>query len=580
VTRGICALVTLLAAVSVGLTLKNVFKVRFSWIAVMLLSITPVWFLHSRTAFEAGLAVTFYAAFIYFYLSYRTNSPNNLYPALVMAALAFYAYSPMRAVILITGLLFLVFDLPYHLRQRRTILIGLGFAVLLAIPFIRFQANHPGENLRHLNVLKSYWVSGITVTEKLRLYFSGYLQGLSPFYWYFPNELEMARHTMKGYGHMLVLTLPLFLLGLIVSIRQWRQPQYRILILSLLAAPSGAAIIALGVTRALVLVVPVVLLSALGLVILIHWAEKLINRKWVIALPLLIFIGMVAYNFSMLHNALVSGSTWYQDYGMGGMQYGARQLFWEVKNYLNQNPGVKLIVSPSWANGTDTIARFFFSDPLPFEIGSIDGHINNLGQLNQQTVFVMINEELNRVYTSGKFTNVRIEKILSYPDGTPGFYFVRLRYIPDIEEIFAAEAASRRVLQKGKVFVTSELAEVRYSYLDMGEISNIFDNDPETFIRTIEANPLQVEINFPEVKVIKGMAVRVGGVATRITVEMQQDNNTTPIIIVKTVAETPDPRPVDFSFGQPLNVSVVHLLVETILDSEPSHVHLWEVALQ
>jgi hypothetical protein len=93
----------------------------------------------------------------------------------------------------------------------------------------------------------------------------------------------------------------------------------------------------------------------------------------------------------------------------------------------------------------------------------------------------MINEELNRVYTSGKFTNVRIEKILSYPDGTPGFYFVRLRYIPDIEEIFAAEAASRRVLQKGKVFVTGELAEVRYSYLDMGEISNIFDNDPVTF---------------------------------------------------------------------------------------------------
>ncbi|NMC78219.1 MAG: hypothetical protein GYA59_02555, partial [Chloroflexi bacterium] len=76
VTRGVAALATLIAAVCVGLALKNVFHSPHPWLAVLLLSITPAWFLHSRTAFETALATSFYAGFLYFYLRYRSASPR------------------------------------------------------------------------------------------------------------------------------------------------------------------------------------------------------------------------------------------------------------------------------------------------------------------------------------------------------------------------------------------------------------------------------------------------------------------------------------------------------------------------
>lgn len=41
------------------------------------------------------------------------------------------------------------------------------------------------------------------------------------------------------------------------------------------------------------------------------------------------------------------------------------------------------------------------------------------------------------------------------------------------------------------------LITVKYSMLDMGEIKNVFDGDDATLARTLEANPFQVEVNFP-----------------------------------------------------------------------------------
>ena len=101
-TRSVAASATLLGALAVGLILRRVFAMPYAWCAVLLFSITPAWFLHSRTAFETGLSVTFYALFLYFYLVYRTSNPRSLYPAILAAALTFYSYSPARMVIGVT----------------------------------------------------------------------------------------------------------------------------------------------------------------------------------------------------------------------------------------------------------------------------------------------------------------------------------------------------------------------------------------------------------------------------------------------------------------------------------------------
>lgn len=156
VTRAVSALVSLLAVLGVGLALKDGLHSRSAWAGALLLAVTPAWFLHSRTAFETVLAVSFYAAFIYCYLMYRQGRTGWLYAAVAFAALTFYSYSPGQIVILATAFLLLVSDARYHWQQRKTLLRGLALALVLALPYLRFQVDHPGETLRHLQILDSY----------------------------------------------------------------------------------------------------------------------------------------------------------------------------------------------------------------------------------------------------------------------------------------------------------------------------------------------------------------------------------------------------------------------------------------
>ena len=82
---------------------------------------------------------------------------------------------------------------------------------------------------------------------------------------------------------------------------------------------------------------------------------------------------------------------------------------------------------PSWANASDLIARFTLGDPLPVVMESIYGYINEPQELSPQHLFVMIPEEYETALKSDKFADIEVLRTLPYPNGEPGFYFVRLR---------------------------------------------------------------------------------------------------------------------------------------------------------
>ena len=180
VTRGTAVLLTLVAAVSLGFTLKEAFKSRAWWLGPPLLAAVPAWFLHSRTAFETTLMASLYAAFLYFYLRYRSDHPKALYPALVIGALAFYSYSPGQVIVVITVLMLLAADARYHWQHRKTALKGLALLALLALPYLRFTLTQGGAQFQHLSLLNSYWVKPLPWWEKLGMYFIRYLKGFKP----------------------------------------------------------------------------------------------------------------------------------------------------------------------------------------------------------------------------------------------------------------------------------------------------------------------------------------------------------------------------------------------------------------
>src|SRR5688572_4461743 len=523
-TRAMSVLVTLIAAVSVGLILRDVFKLKYWWTGILFFSITPAWFLHSRTAFETAEFVAFYAGMLCAYLYYRHKSPGYLYLTVFLGALAFYTYSPAQVIVPLTALGLLLSDWRYHWENRRTLLIGLVVAAVLALPYIRWMVSNPSTPFAHLHTLWSYWYEDIPLSEKIVHYFSEFGVGLSPWYWYIPNERDLSRHLMKDYGNIMIVTLPFALLGVVHTLRNLHLPAYRAILIALLISPAASALVQISITRTLVFVISATILTAIGLEQLLQWIEdpkkrlaelgegvgpttrRLIaaflillagipiamissensNRFALLALTFVLvlqvsgmlerwagslthadaasqpklwrlshtFIALAAFvvlagvNVRMFNDALKNGPLWFRDYGLGGMQYGGFQIFDIIDQYKRDHPETRIIFSPDWANGADVVARFFLDDFSSIQMGSVRGHIVQKLPLDDNTLFILTPLEYDLLKASEKLTDVQVEKIVPYPDGNPGFYFIHMRYVDNIDEIFAAERAARQVLDR------------------------------------------------------------------------------------------------------------------------------------
>ncbi len=584
VTRATSVLFSLLTALAVGFSVKTIFNRNAGWLAILLLSLMPAWFLHSRTAFETALSVSFYSAFWFFYLMYRQKNRRFIYPAAIFAALAFYSYSPAQLVVSFTILALFLNDFKYHLADRKTLLKTLLLSIFLILPYLRFLNNHPGELLNHLQIVGANLTADLTIMQKVSKYLQEYFRGLNPAYWLIPNEIDLPRHIMKGYAHLWQPAAPFILIGLLTCFRFLKQSPYRMILIAVLVAPSGAALAQIGITRSLFMVFPATLLATLGLVTTYDWLKNLyLFRRfpqyiWSKVLPVLVLIGLSIANITMLVDSLRNAPRWYTDYGLYGMQYGAKQIFGEIKNDLAIDPQTKIVLTPGWANGTDILARYFFPDPLPFTLGSVDSYIQNMQVLDSSTTFVMLSNEYDDLIKSEKFTDIQIKKTIPYPDGKSGFYFVQMRYVDNVEKIFHQEKLARLELIGTDIFLQDgSLAGVHFSPLDMGMIEDVLDGDMQTIARSWEANPFQFIFDFQEPRLIHEIMLIVGGEPTKIEMDLWTSMNTAPLHFVLNLEETPDPRQalVEVNLQQP--VIKAEIQVYNVNESEPAHVHVWEI---
>ena len=659
-TRVMSVLITLLAAFAVGLILRDVFKIKYWWIGTLLLSITPAWFLHSRTAFETAEFVAFYAGALWAYLNYRYRSPRFLYPAVLLGAIAFYTYSPGQLLVPLTAIGFVLSDWRYHWENRRTVLASLGLVVLVALPYLRFRLGYPNAPFAHLRTLFSYWTENIPLQLKITRYISEYWIGLSPWYWYIPNDRDLPRHLMKDYGHIMIATLPFLVLGAVHVLRNLRQSAYRAILICVLVSPTAAALVQASITRLLLFVIPAAIVTALGFEQVFDWIQNPAQRirdlragppitplRIVAALSILgvgiivaaickepidrvvplVLAALLALDISgllarlsrsltnddgsvkwklwkvreawiaisaavilsgvnvyMLNDALTNGPLWFRDYGLGGMQYGAFQIFDILKSYVREHPDTKIIFSPDWANGADTVARFFLEPHTPIQVGSVRGHISAKLPLDDNILFVMIPEEFRLVTGSGKFKDIRVETIIPYPDGSPGFYFVHLRYVDNIDEVFAAEKAARQVLQEDTFTIDGQAVKVRFPYLDSDfqkeSMALVFDNDPFTVAKTYETNPFVMQLTFPERRKLTGFSIIIGSAHVRITMQCIADEGASPVIYTFEGQGAFNSPELSFDFPEPADVKVLGVEVLSIDAASDSKVHIWELKLR
>jgi hypothetical protein len=224
------------------------------------------------------------------------------------------------------------------------------------------------------------------------------------------------------------------------------------------------------------------------------------------------------------------------------------------------------------------LARYFFPDPIPFTLGSVDSYIQNMQVLDSSTTLVMLSNEYDDLIKSEKFTDIHIKKMIPYPDGKPGFYFIKMRYVDNVEEIFNLEKIARHeLIGADMILQDGSLAGVHFSPLDLGTIKDVLDGDVQTIARSWEANPFQFIFDFPEPRMINEIMLTVGGEPTRIEMDLWTSMDAIPAQFVLNLEETPDPRMalVKVNLQQP--VIKAEIQVYNLNESEPAHVHVWEI---
>jgi hypothetical protein len=581
VTRLVSAFVSLLGALAAGLMLRDAFKLKYYWAGILLVLTTPAWFLHSRTAFEYIEVGSFYSIFLYFYSRYRAGQLRSLYWAIIAGALCFYTHGLGQILMGISGLALFAVDFRYHTHpdRRKTVLYGLLLGTILLLPFARYYIAHPGEAAAQVKRRGSYWVDGnLTFVQKLGELFGQYAYGLTPTYWYFPNKIDLSRHIMYKYGNGLWYTLPLVIVGLIKTFRNLRQPSYRIVLIALLACPIPASVVAIGMPRMVWMTLPLALLGGIGLLEILEWAETRwhIRPNW-IAIGL--FIMLSGLSIFMLRDALVNGPTWFKDYSLYGMQYGAQQVFQDVvRTGLEKDPNRRYVVSPSWANGTEQFVAFFIPTEYQSRIsmGQPIDFIDTLKKNPLDMYFVATSDEYDKLLKNPEFKDIKVDQILPFPDGRPGFYVITLKVSDNIDQIIAAEQQVERQPVEDTMILNGKTMRVIHSPLGGGSLEDVFDNNPDSLAKVIQANPFIFDI-YPTTPIdTQSVIIQTGSLPDfTVNISLYAASATDPVIYTQTYKGLPPDPLVTIPFDKGPAKSVrVYMEIKDNTSGDTSQIHV------
>jgi hypothetical protein len=532
-------------------------------------------------ALEAPTGCAFYCWFLYLALRARErNSAGSVYGAVVIGALTFYSYAPLKFLVLTTALLLALSNLHWLRAQPAVAIRAIGLAVLLALPELRFQVEHPGANLDQLRVLHSYIVDRhLSVAEKLTRFAGRYARGLSPRYWYDPRETgDLSRHVMKGWGNMLPAALPFGVVGLVLVLSRLQRPSYRGLFLATLAAPVGAATVEIQLPRSLPVVIPLTIMTALGLEVLV---SSFAGRAWKRTASAAVLAGLTIVNASMLVDAVRSGPTWYADYGLYGLQFGGRQVAGAVRADLAQDSHEQVVISSSWANGTDTLMTFFLPTTPRVRVENLQttlvDAVDRYGGI-RNTTFVVTPSDLAGIRRSRLFDEPRLRRVVPLPDGNVGFTFIRLRYSRDAAERLAAKQRKLRRPATEYLVVDGTPAHVTHTPFDLGRIADLFDGDNFTLARTAEANVMALRIAFASPRLTGAIRIVGRDMTLECHLRVYVAGRQQPLVFERAGSGAQSQPTLAFSLGsRPLRVSAVTVEVFDPTDNTTQHVHVREI---
>lgn len=427
--RATSALASLFGAFGLALLLRRM-GVREWWLGIGFPMVMGGLLLHTRTAFECVLMFAAYSLFLYCYARYLLDSPRWILPAMFFGAATFYSYAPGQGLMAGTGLFLFISDGRHHLRNWRWALLGLVFALLLFVPYVRSRVLHPEQMEFHLKELRSYWMQDIGVKEKLWLFAQNYAGGFSPRYWLAVSNGELVRHVVPLNPYIPPVLAGFALTGLALCLGRWRSPVHRLLVGALLATALSGAVVAPGITRNLAFMAVFTLIAALGF----DWLTRMVrSRAGLLTLRYGCMLTLLAAGVALLADVLTFGPSQSRDYGLYGLQWGAQRVHRDtIPRYLDAHPEAMVFISSVWANNQDVYPRFFGWYNRRRVYFCEQSAIRDGGILPGPKDFVLLTQgDVESLRGDPCLERFDVRERIDYPNGMPAFYFGNLILKPE-----------------------------------------------------------------------------------------------------------------------------------------------------
>jgi len=502
--RWATAFISLTGIFSLFFISRDHLRLKQSWVVIPVIGLMPVWILHSRTAFETALIIPFLSLFLLFVARWFSRHRDALVGLPLSAALLFYSHFSGSIALVATSVVIVLCNPKRIISQWRWVLVsGFVFAFLM-IPFLLFSGQSPGAMKEQLTLIQSLWYQGdVTLSDKFILALKNYWSSFSPEYWFFPEggkRYDATRHLWGGRGYFSWWIAPFLIHGFVISAYRIRDYSYRLIIILCFTASATSLLVPIMIMRVFALIVPVSLLVTVSLDSIVN----LVQRRLKVGLPVTVLVAVIlnGYQLFLLREALIGAPTWFRDYGLYGIAWGAKELHHELVPKLARNyPNHQILLTSSWANGSDSFPPFFIKDDevlRRFRIMTVGDYTDHLVELSDQTIAIVTADEWREIRSNPKLTVSEPITTLPYPDGSPGFIAAHFAYSNDAPAIFAAELAERQKPIDDRITIAPwGAAAVRHSQFDIGTVADLFDRDPMTVVRTpAGVNPLQLQVIF------------------------------------------------------------------------------------
>lgn len=169
-------------------------------------------------------------------------------------------------------------------------------------------------------------------------------------------------------------------------------------------------------------------------------------------------------------------------------------------------------------------------------------------------------------------------QLYSSRSGLPVFHAAFLRRGANA----AALAATSPGMDQRRVSIGDEMAEVYYSNLDIGDITEIFDGDRTTLIQGASANPMIIEVIFPTAQSLNQVTLDLGTMPRfKVTVALLHDGGGQSLIAQEHASPEPDPHVViPLTSSEPGRIIRIEILDIRQPPADGWHIHVREISFQ